>query len=84
VIGNRGSLDFNPRLTMGKDATIYGMALFNFSPPEREEIHKAIYRGLSEGFLNPVIGKTFSLAEAVQAHHQVIESKAFGKIVLTV
>jgi NADPH:quinone reductase len=84
VIGNRGSLEFNPRLTMGKDATIYGMALFNFSTEEEAEIHQEIYRGLSEGFLNPIVGKTFSLSEAAQAHYEVIESKAFGKIVLTV
>jgi len=84
VIGNRGSLEFNPRLTMGKDATILGMALFNFTPAEEKEIHESIYRGLTEGFLNPIVGKTFPLAEAAQAHHEVIEAKAFGKIVLTV
>ncbi|NJM52275.1 MAG: NADPH:quinone reductase [Blastocatellia bacterium] len=84
IIGNRGSLDFNPRLTMGKDATIYGMSLFNFSSEEQAQIHREIYKGLSEGFLNPIIGKTFSLAESAQAHSEIIESKAFGKIVLTV
>jgi NADPH2:quinone reductase len=83
VIGNRGSLDFNPRLTMGKDATIYGMALFNFSPAEKQEIQEVIYQGLSENYLNPVVGKTFPLDSAPQAHHQVIESKAFGKIIIT-
>lgn len=84
IIGNRGSLEFNPRLTMGKDAVIYGMALFNFSTSDENEIHEAIYQGLSEGYLNPIVGKTFSLSQAAEAHHEVIESKAFGKIVLTV
>ncbi len=82
VIGNRGSLDFNPRLTMGKDATIYGMSLFNFSAEDEAEIHQKIYQGLSEGYLNPVINKSFSLADAPQAHREVIEYKAFGKIIL--
>jgi NADPH:quinone reductase len=82
VIGNRGSLEFNPRLTMGKDATIYGMSLFNFQPEDEAEIHENIYKGLSEGYLNPIVGKTFSLENAPQAHREVIESKAFGKIVL--
>lgn len=84
IIGNRGSLEFNPRLTMGKDAIIFGMALFNFSTSEEKEIHEAIYQGLTEGFLNPIVGKTFLLTQAAEAHHEVIESKAFGKIVLTV
>ncbi len=82
IIGNRGSLDFNPRLTMGKDASIFGMALFNAPDAEMAEIHAAIFDGLSEGFLNPIVGKSFSLAEAAEAHRVVIEEKAFGKIVL--
>lgn len=84
IIGNRGSLNFNPRLTMGKDATIYGMALFNASEKEFAEIHAEIYKGLSEGFLNPIVGRKFSLEDAPKAHTEVIESKAFGKIVLEI
>ncbi|PYT01676.1 MAG: NADPH:quinone reductase [Acidobacteria bacterium] len=82
IVGNRGSLDFNPRLVMGKDASIFGMALFNAPPEAMEEIHAAVFDGLSKGFLKPVVGKSFPLAGAAQAHHEVIESKAFGKIVL--
>jgi NADPH2:quinone reductase len=84
VIGNRGSLDFNPRAAMGKDATIFGMAVFNAPEEDLQEIHGAIYEGLQTGFLNPVVGRTFPLAEAAEAHHAVIETKAFGKIVLEV
>lgn len=84
IIGNRGSLEFNPRLTMGKDATIYGMAVFNASEKEFENIHREIYKGLEEGFLSPVIGKTFLLEDAPQAHIEVIEKKAYGKIILSV
>lgn len=84
VIGNRGSLEFNPRLAMGKDATIRGMSLFNASEIEFEEIHKEIYKGLSEGYLYPIVGKKFSLQDAPKAHIEVIESKAFGKIVLEI
>jgi NADPH2:quinone reductase len=83
VVGNRGSLDFNPRLIMGKDATVYGMSLFNAPPKAMDEIHEAIFDGLSNGYLKPVIGESIPLADAPRAHHQVIESKAFGKIVLT-
>lgn len=82
VIGNRGSLDFNPRLIMGKDASVFGMALFNAPEAEMAEIHEAIFQGLSEGFLNPIVGKTFELKDAAEAHRAIIENKAFGKIVL--
>jgi NADPH:quinone reductase len=82
VIGNRGALDFNPRLAMGKDAIIYGMSLFNAPEKDMDEIYDKIFDGLDKGFLNPVIGKTFPLENAVEAHHAVIENKAFGKIIL--
>ncbi len=82
VIGNRGSLDFNPRLAMGKDANIFGMSLFNAPEDEMNEIYEAIYNGLSAGFLNPIVGKTFDLQAADKAHRVVFEEKAFGKIIL--
>jgi len=82
VVGNRGSLEFNPRLAMGKDATIRGMALFNTPETELSEVQVKIQEGLRAGFLKPVVGKSIPLASAAQAHREVIESKAYGKIVL--
>ena len=82
VIGNRGSLEFNPRLIMAKDASVLGMSLFNATEKEFEQIHTEIYEGFDQGYLRPVVGKSFSLRQASRAHHEVIESKAFGKIVL--
>jgi NADPH:quinone reductase len=84
IIGNRGSLEFNPRAIMGKDASVFGLSLFNAPDAEMNEIHAAIYDGLSAGFLKPIVGKTFPLEKAVEAHRTVIEEKAFGKIVLTI
>jgi len=82
IVGNRGSLQFTPRLAMTKDATIYGMSLFNSPQSQRDEIHTAIFDGLSNGSLDPVVSRSFPLTEAAQSHHDVIENKALGKIVL--
>lgn len=82
VVGNRGSIEFTPRQTMTKDATIYGMSLFNSSQADRDEIHAAIFDGLSDGFLSPVVSRRFALADATRSHHDIIENKALGKIVL--
>ncbi len=84
IVGNRGSLDFNPRVIMGKDATVTGMALYNAPQAAFDEIHVAIYDGLSKGYLDPIISKTFPLADAAAAHHAVINDKSAGKIVLTI
>lgn len=82
VVGNRGSIQFTPRLAMGKDATIYGMSLFNAPADAIAEIHDAIFDGLSKGFLRPPVSKRFALADAPSAHHEIIESRALGKMVL--
>jgi NADPH2:quinone reductase len=82
IVGNRGSLQFTPRQAMTKDATLYGMSLFNSTQTDRDEIHSAIYEGLSKGFLSPVVRESIPLAEAARSHHEVIDSKALGKIVL--
>lgn len=83
VVGSRGSLEFTPRQAMTKDATLYGMSLFNSSQLDSDEIHNALFNGLSTGQLKPAVSRVLSLADAPLAHHAVIENKALGKIVLT-
>lgn len=82
VVGNRGSLEFTPRLAMTRDATIFGMSLFNSSDSDRAQIHQAIFDGLSAGYLDPFVRVSMPLADAPLAHRDVIENKALGKIVL--
>lgn len=82
VVGSRGSLTFTPRQAMTKDATIFGMSLFNSGKEKLDTAHKAIDFGLSQGFLKPSVGRSFSLVDAPASHHEIINSKANGKIVL--
>jgi NADPH2:quinone reductase len=84
VVGSRGPVEINPRLTMGKDATIFGMTLFNATDRDLAEIHAALIAGLSDGTLNPVVGREMPLADAAKAHAAVMEPGALGKIVLIV
>ena len=82
IVGNRGSLQFTPRQAMTKDATLYGMSLFNSNQSDRDEIHAAIYDGLAAGFLSPVVRESIPLAQAPRSHSDILEKKSFGKIVL--
>ena len=84
VVGSRGPVEINPRLAMGKDAAILGMTLFNATDRDAVEIHAAVIAGLSDGTLNPVVGREMPLAEAARAHATVMEPGALGKIVLIV
>lgn len=83
IIGNRGEIEINPRMTMMKNLDVVGLALPNASAEETAAIHEGLQQGLKDGSLNPVIGREMSLDEAVAAHHAVMEPGAFGKIVLT-
>lgn len=82
VIGCRGTVEINPRDVMSRDASILGMTLFNATEPELASIHAALFAGLENGTLRPVIGQKMTLAEASRAHHAVLEPGAYGKIVL--
>jgi NADPH2:quinone reductase len=82
VVGNRGSIEITPRDAMAKDASIHGMLLWNVTPQELGPIHAALYAGLENGTLQPIVGREFRLDEAAKAHEAVMSSGALGKIVL--
>jgi NADPH2:quinone reductase len=82
VIGSRGPVEMNPRDTMSRDAAILGMSLANATERELATIHAALFAGLENGTLRPVVGREFPLAEAAQAHEAVMAPGAYGKIVL--
>lgn len=82
VIGNRGTVEIDPRAAMGRDASIHGMSLLNAPPHELEGLHAALIAGLENQTLRPIIGRELPLAEAGRAHEAVLEPGAYGKIVL--
>lgn len=82
VIGSRGTVEINPRLTMTRDASILGMSLVNATREELQLIHAALVAGLESGILRPVVGREMALADAAGAHAAVMEPGAHGKIVL--
>lgn len=83
VVGNRGTIEINPRTTMMKELDVIGIALWNCPNDELMAIHAAIMAGLENGSLTPVIGRELPLEEASQAHVSVLEPGAYGRIVLT-
>lgn len=82
VIGNRGSIEINPRDAMTRDGSILAMSLWNASPDELFSIHSALIAGLENHSLRPVIGQEIPLADAARAHVAVMQPGAYGKIVL--
>jgi len=82
VVGNRGTIEINPRDAMGRDAAILGMSLWNATPDEMQSIHAAIIAGLENKTLRPIVNKELPMAEAPRAHADVMTPGAYGKIVL--
>jgi NADPH2:quinone reductase len=82
IIGSRGRVEIDPRNAMSRDATIFGMSLFNASEKELTSMHAAFVAGLENGTLRPVVSRELPLVEAAAAHHDVMEASTLGKIVL--
>jgi NADPH2:quinone reductase len=82
VVGNRGTIEVNPRAAMMKESTVVGLSLWNATPAEMRSIHAALVAGLACGTLRPVVGRELPLKEAPAAHAAVLEPGAYGKIVL--
>lgn len=82
VVGNRGTVEINPRDAMSREASILGMTMLLVSADEASEIHAALAAGLENGTLRPVVGQEIPLAEASRAHQVIMSPGAHGKIVL--
>lgn len=85
VVGSRGPIEVNPRDTMRNESSVIGVMLFKANKEELKESHAAIQAGMEAGWLRPIVGKEFSLAQASTAHEDIINGHgAVGKMVLNV
>jgi NADPH2:quinone reductase len=82
VIGSRGRVEIDPRDAMTREADVRGMLLFNASPADLSRIHAALFAGLENGTLRPVIARELPLIDAPKAHIEVMQAGAAGKLIL--
>lgn len=82
VVGSRGPVEIAPRDLMGREADVRGLLLMVAPPDELAAAHRALYAGLADGSLRPVIARELPLAEAAAAHREIIAGPAAGKLVL--
>lgn len=84
IVGNRGTVEINPRDLMAKDASVVGVALANIKPDDLSRIAKALYPQFEKGVLKPVIRQSYPLEALAQAHEDVLKPGALGNLVLQV
>jgi NADPH2:quinone reductase len=82
IIGSRGPVEVNPRDAMMREARVIGLMLFAATEREVAGIHAALFAGMENGTLRPVVGQEMPLADAPRAHEAVLAAGAYGKIVL--
>jgi NADPH2:quinone reductase len=82
VIGSRGRIEIDPRLTMGKETEIRGLAVFSATPEETKQTHSALALAMESGILVPTVSREMALVDAPLAHQLVMNNGNCGKIVL--
>ncbi|SRR5579883_171853 len=80
--GASGSVEFNPFSTLFKNADILGLYIGAATPAEVAVMKAAIFAGLENGTLYPIIGQEMPLTDAAQALEAIGQAGAFGKIIL--
>lgn len=82
IVGNRGEVNFNPRLTMEKEADILGMAIWNANEKETTDCLNNIKKLIDDRAIEPVVGEIFDINYVQEAHKKVLEEKYPGKLLL--
>lgn len=82
IIGSRGTIEIDPRLTMGIETDIRGLAVFNASREEVVRTHAALFAAMNAGIYIPKISQELPFSDAPKAHQLVMQDGNCGKIVL--
>ncbi len=82
IVGSRGRIEIDPRRTMGKETDIRGLAVFSATRQETVMTHAALYAAIENNSYIPTVSMEMTLADAVKAHHLVMQDNNCGKIVL--
>lgn len=84
IIGNRGSVEINPRLAMQKECDIFATALWNAPQDEYDQSIHGVRGMLISGALRPIIGTTLPLQQVAQGFEQLAKGIGNGKLVLII
>lgn len=82
VIGDRTPIEVDAEALTSRDGSILGTNIGNIPPATVTTLHAAIFQGLQNKTLRPIISQKLPLAEAGRAHDVLFKPETFGKIVL--
>ncbi|KAI1698435.1 zinc-binding dehydrogenase domain-containing protein [Ditylenchus destructor] len=86
VIGNRGSIEINPRGLMSKEASVIGVMLGLSTTEDYQRIAERLNALIEAGHVSPYVGQHFPLDQIAEAHNAVVAQSngAQGKIVIDI
>lgn len=84
VVGSRGEITIDPRLTMGKESSVLGMAVWHMTETDRIESLSAISASLENGTLRPYVGDIYPLSQVQKAHEKILDKAGRGKMILSI
>jgi NADPH:quinone reductase len=87
LIGYAGGFwqDLSPALLVGRNVTLVGFylgRLMRYRPDVVQQATQELVELWQQGAVRPVVGATFPLAQAADAHRLIEERKSVGKVVL--
>lgn len=82
IVGSRGTVEINPRLTMGVETDIRGVTLKNSTDADNIRCLKDLDAAVAKGIINPVIQNIYPLEQADKAYRELMEERSRGKILL--
>lgn len=85
VIGNRGTIDVNPRLLMAKETSVTGVTLFTSDEEDFKMMYSHINALIEANVLKPVIGTLYPLKNAAKAQYDIVNNNgATGRLTIKV
>jgi NADPH2:quinone reductase len=87
LVGYAGGFweELNPALLVGRNLSLHGFylgRLMRHRPELVQEATRELMALWEQGAIRPIVGRTFPLAEASEAHRLIEERKHVGKVVL--
>jgi len=84
IVGNRGTIEINPRDLMMKETRILGMLGGPRNPAERKRYQAYLASNIKKGIFSPSVGVSFPLEECPESHVEVLEHNkgTTGKIIV--
>ena len=84
IVGSRDTIEINPRNIMGTEAVVTAVNVGKMPKTDKLSAWEDIRKLLENDLVKPLIGAQFTLDEAKEAHHEMMEGSENGRTVFLI